>query len=542
MSHISYWMECAGAEPGRCHISFQQLPIIDTIRFVRNGQTFREDIIYIGTAREVAGILSDSGPGKPSGVTFLCSGYEDGLKDLASSCRSNLIYSDKDPFLLHDLADELVHRYRNWSNRFSQLSEPGHSIQDIVDYAAEITGFSIFLLNTANRVVFSKIKPALSDPALESMAVNGMMSTETAKLLIDPVSQSRILLKDLSPGYFCWVYKVMKQGTPISNMIFAAPEEARKFDGYTVMELTRQAIHRLMNSSDSLPYWAGEQFKILLQEIVEGKITDEYEINHRFSMISCGSGIFCSFILIEPAGSESLADISLPVLTELEELFPDSNTAIYDGSIVLLLSRPNRAFQPRPVFDTAAFTKLLQRYNAFASISNATSRRTLLRTHYIMTKRILALGRKLYPDSRERVYYFEDFAEYFMIDLSITSFNSLFGHDDIVLLMHPDAVKLVKYDKEHNSNLLEFVYHYCLNNCNMVQTAKSAYMHRNTAASRLAKVHELIRADLENGEIQQRMIFSYKVHRYYSRCSDMDLAERLEASGGVKNRGRQTHK
>lgn len=528
LSHISYWMECAGADPGLCHISFQQLPLIDSIRFARNAAEFREDTIYIGTAGELVDILSAQKAEKPAGVTFLCSGYHSGLTELASSCRSNLICSEKDPFLLHDLAEELVQQYRTWTVHFHERSSPGHSIQDIVDYAAEITGFSIYLLNTANRVVFSNINPAITDSALQSMNESGMMSAKAAEHLIDPVSQSRILLKELSPDCFCWVYKIMKQGTAISNMIFAAPSEARKFDGYTVMELTRQAIHRLMNAADSLPYWAGEQFKTLLQEIVEGKITDEYEINHRFSMISCGSGIFCSFIIIEFSNADAMAEFSLPVLTELEELFPDSNTAIYEGSIVLLLSRPNRAFQPRPVFDTNAFTKLLQKYNAFASISNATSRRPLLRTHYIMTKRILALGRKLYPDSRERIYYFEDFAEYFMIDLSITSFSNLFGHDDIVLLMHPDAVKLVKYDRESNSNLLEFVYHYCLNNCNIVQTAKSAFMHRNTAASRLAKVHELIRADLENGEIQQRMIFSYKVHRYYSRCSDMDLAERLE--------------
>lgn len=526
MSHISYWVECVKAVPEQCCISFQQLPFIDSIRFVRNADCFSADTIYIGTAEELSALLSSSE--KPSGITFLCSGCDSRLKEQASACSSNLICSDKDPFLLHDLAEEMVRKYRNWKIRFQELSEPGHSIQDIVNYGADITGFSIFLLNTANRVVFSNVNPAVPITVIDPFFENDMLSSETARQLIDPVAQSRVALKELGNGCICWVYKVMKEGTAISNMIFAAPEKDRKFDAYTVMELTRQAIHRLMNTSDGLPYWAGEEFKRLLKEIVEGKITDEFEINQRFSMISCGSGIFCSFIIIEFTNMEDLTDRPLQVLTELEELFPDSNTAIYDGSIVLLLSRPNRAFQPRPVFDTCAFTGLLQRYGAYASISNATSRRSLLRTHYIMTKRILALGRKLYPDSRDRVYYFEDFAEYFMIDLSISSFNNLFGHDDIVLLMHPDAVKLVKYDAEYHSNLLEFVYHYCLSNCNIVQTAKSAFMHRNTAASRLAKVHELIRADLENGEIQQRMIFSYKVHRYYSRCSDMDLTKRLE--------------
>lgn len=525
MSHISYWMERAEAVPGRCHIAFQQLPFIESIRFARNAETLSETIVYIGSADELLKRLSGSiQPGK---FTFFSSGFDENLLELAARRQVNVICTDKDPFLLHDLLEDLTGQYRDWASRFHEVSGPGHSIQDIVELAAQITGFTVFLLNTADRVIFSSPNPSIEDPVIESIAKSGVLSPAIKEQLIDPLPLSRAILRELSPGWICWVYKVMKEGTAISNMIFAAEESSRRFDAYTVMELTKQAIHRLMKTSGSFPYWAGEAFKVLLQEIVECEITDEREINQRFSMISCGSGIFCSFIIIEFARPDAPAKPASQMLTELEELFPDSNTAVYEGNIVLLLSRPNRAFQPRPVFDTEAFTGLLTRHGAYASISNATSRRSLLRTHYIMTKRILSLGRKLYPASGDRIFYFEDFAEYFMIDLSITSFKNLFGHDDIVLLMHPDAVKLVKYDKENNMNLMEFVYHYCLCNCNIVQTAKSAFMHRNTAAGRLAKVHELIRADLGNGEIQQRMIFSYKVYRYYNRCSDRGLEERL---------------
>lgn len=347
-------------------------------------------------------------------------------------------------------------------------------------------------------------------------------------ILISPGAPSRIIFNELNPGYITWVYKVTKQGAAISYMIFAARESDRSFDTYTLMKLTRQSIHKLMEKNNGPTYWAGEPFKSILKDIVENKLLNNYEINRRCSMISCSSGIFCTFVIIAFQDPDTLNRFTTRILTELEELFPDNNAAIYDDCIVLLLPRTTRIFQPRPIFDTNGFSTLLQQYDAYASISNATSRRTLMRTQYIMTKKILSLGRKLFPDPHERIYYYEDFAEYFMIELSISSFRNLFGHDDIVLLIHPDAMKLVKYDKEHDTNLLEFVCHYCLCNCNINQTAKSAYMHRNTASGRLAKVHELISADLENGEVQQRMIFSYKVYLYYSRCSDMSLEKRME--------------
>ena len=146
----------------------------------------------------------------------------------------------------------------------------------------------------------------------------------------------------------------------------------------------------------------------------------------------------------------------------------------------------------------------------------------------MITRQALSLARKLFPERKDRIYYFEDLAQYLMIELAVSSFRELFGHDDIVLLIHPDAIRLIEYDQKHHSDLMKFVYHYCLCSCNIVQTARSAFMHRNTAASRLARVHKLITADLADGQVQQRMIFSYKVYHYYQKCSCMSLEERME--------------
>ena len=104
------------------------------------------------------------------------------------------------------------------------------------------------------------------------------------------------------------------------------------------------------------------------------------------------------------------------------------------------------------------------------------------------------------------------------------------GHDDIIYLTHPDVVKLYRYDLAHKSNLLDVLYYYCLNNCSVSQAARAAYMHRNTFSARLAKLQELSKADLTNGEIQQRMVFSCKILRYYDRYAKINLGKRLAAS------------
>lgn len=93
-----------------------------------------------------------------------------------------------------------------------------------------------------------------------------------------------------------------------------------------------------------------------------------------------------------------------------------------------------------------------------------------------------------------------------------------------------DAIALARYDQKNNTNLLDVLYYYCLNNENIVKTAHAAYMHRNTVTAKIARIREIIRADLGNGQIRQRMIFSYKILRYYEKYVGIDIEERLHDS------------
>ena len=164
------------------------------------------------------------------------------------------------------------------------------------------------------------------------------------------------------------------------------------------------------------------------------------------------------------------------------------------------------------------------------TIVEDTSRRSMLRTNYLLTKSVLQMGRSLRPTNTQRIFFFEDYAEYVAIDLCINSFSALLGHDDIIYLTHPDAVKLYRYDMLHKTNLIDVLYYYCLNNGSVSQAAKAAYMHRNTFSARLAKLQELTKADLTSGEIQQRMVFSCKILRYYDRYAKINLGKRLSIS------------
>ncbi|MDY2625547.1 MAG: helix-turn-helix domain-containing protein, partial [Coriobacteriales bacterium] len=98
---------------------------------------------------------------------------------------------------------------------------------------------------------------------------------------------------------------------------------------------------------------------------------------------------------------------------------------------------------------------------------------------------------------------------------------------DMVYLTQPDVIQLFRYDSKYNDNLLDVLYYYCLNDLNIVKTAKAIFMHRNTVAAKLKKIDQLIFEDYTNGEVQQRIIISYKILRYMNLYIQIDLSKHI---------------
>lgn len=529
MSQFSHWL-CAMQEHIIADVtSVPSLPQIQTIRFVRCFDGPDATALWIGEGSDILSLLDRRED--LAGLAFFAAGDAAGLAGRAQERKVDLAVACLDLLELYDRLSAILRRRQAWAVRLLEAAGRQHNIQDIVDTAAELACGSLFLLNAGRKVVHFSGHTCLDSPPAQEILELGLLTASTMQSLTDdgPAGPaSSLFCHAMGSRGKCWVQHVRKRGELISYMVLFTPFFWRDADACMLLGAVRDTIS-WVTASQADGYWAGSDFRTVLMELLTGKLTGEEEICRRFSLISRIPQQFCSFIIVEPGSPDGFSDTPSALLARLEAIFPESNAALYDGGIVLLLSRPDRDFQPAPVFDRAHLQDLLIRYDSYAAISNATSRRSMLRTNYLLTKSVLQLGRVLRPSTRDRIFFFEEYAEYVSIDLCLNSFNALMGHDDIIYLTHPEAVKLYRYDVAHNTNLLDVLYYYCLNNCSVSQAARAAYMHRNTFSARLAKLQELIKADLANGEIQQRMVFSYKILRYYDHYAKIDLNKRLNA-------------
>lgn len=533
MSECLSWLGSMGRHITGQTQDFPTPESIHALRFVRSWSAASPGALWIGESGEIRSLLESGQSLKDK--AFCCAGGDEALVELAQSRQACLIATDLELFPLFDKISDALHRRQERAYQLLEAAGMRHNIQDVINTGARLAKGALFLLNADLQVLYNGGSACLDSPYAREMLELGCLSMRSLNALCPEGwagrSPGAVLRRPVGGQQCCCVQRVFKGQRLVSYLLLFAPTSDEMLDAPGLLGLIQENINRAASAGDR-SCWAGADFKSLLADLLSGRLCDEVEIGRRFSLLPCVPQRFCTFVVIEPAAPRGMPAAPAAMLAQLEDIFPQSSSAFYDNAVVMLLSSPDRTAQPTPVFDQERFQALLFQYDSFAAISNATSRRAMLRTNYILTKSVLHLGCTLRRSSKQRIFLFEDYAEYVMIDLCINSFSALMGHDDIIYLTHPAAVKLYRHDLRYGTNLMEALYYYCLNNLNISQSAKAAYMHRNTFSSRLAKALELVGpdADLSNGEIQQRMIFSYKILRYYDKYAKINLQKRLSLS------------
>lgn len=534
MSQLANWLEPLQQRILAQAIRTAALPEIQAVRFVCRWE-WDPAVLWVGQGSELLTLLKARN--NLSGMTFFAAGDAGGLLSLARERGVNLIVTDLALTELHEVLSAVLRRYQGWSLQLLKALGQRQGIRGVVDATAKLTGGALFLLNGEGRVTCFGGSACLDSAPAQELLWRGQLSSGTL-LNAAKDGPDGLYCRPLDGGGKCWVQRVREDNGSVSYLVLFTSAHWHKPDVLELLRLVRGSLEQV-SAVEKGSCQVNTDLKQFLSDLLSGKLTEEEEIDRRLSALPRPAQRFCTFIVVEPVCLGALPTLPAPLLSQLEAIFPGSNAAFYGGSAVLLVSRSDRDFQPIPAFDRERFQELLARYDLYAGVSNATSRRLMLRTTYLLTKSVLQLGQALRFDKKARIFFFEDYAEYIAIDLCINSFISLMGHDDIIYLSHPGMVKLYRYDAANKTNLLDVLYFYCLSNCSVSQAAKAVYMHRNTFSARLAKIQELFQEDLSNGEIQQRIIFSYKVLRYYDHYAKVNLRQRLGIDGEQPKEGKE---
>lgn len=175
------------------------------------------------------------------------------------------------------------------------------------------------------------------------------------------------------------------------------------------------------------------------------------------------------------------------------------------------------------VQDYEAVDCLLKEWGLDLMVSNATKDYSRMYMLYQLTRQTHKLSMAIQDDKISRIRFFEKYTMYTVMDLCAQRYSQLYGNMDIIYLAHPIVIHLMRYDQKHGTNLREVLFQYLVNDRDLKCTAQTLYMHRNTVMNKLNMIRSICSVDFEDGEMNQRLLFSCQLVNYYEQVLKQNL-------------------
>lgn len=147
--------------------------------------------------------------------------------------------------------------------------------------------------------------------------------------------------------------------------------------------------------------------------------------------------------------------------------------------------------------------RICTRYSCICCISYSFAGLNHLSSMYRQAK--MALDRVKIMDFK--VHYFSEYA--FLILL-----EHLEDRNFVSVCLHPALKVLREYDQENETQFFETFKVYLQCERNLVETAKSLHVHRNTVVYRLGRILPMLDVDLNVGSEREYLLLSYRIKNY----------------------------
>lgn len=126
---------------------------------------------------------------------------------------------------------------------------------------------------------------------------------------------------------------------------------------------------------------------------------------------------------------------------------------------------------------------------------------------------IYALDLSLCMKIDNTINYFEDYIEYYLFNMSMSTTNDLYKIN-LLTLVHPYIKKLIKFDDQNKTELFKTLKTYLENNRNANDTSIKLNIHRSTFFYRYNKIQDLLHISLGNNNNLFKLELSFKILDY----------------------------
>lgn len=266
-----------------------------------------------------------------------------------------------------------------------------------------------------------------------------------------------------------------------------------------VVELLAPIVYKI---GDSYYLQSSNLLKMILH-MLRGAILDRQVLQYNLSIIQWNISDEYQIFKVELDPQNIDNGIACYTQELSKKIFPDSIIVDLQDAFILVLHRTGHKNLDEIL--STKFQALMTSLKCKAGISMHFNDFSLIEVEYRLAGVALEKGKLL--TGNKVLFHYEDYFTAHMIELCALSI-------DIISLCHPEAVQLYQYDKKHNSDFLDSLYMYIIEERRLASAAKRLYIHRNTLVYRLTRIQELFNIDIEDSRFRIHLIWSYQVLRH----------------------------
>lgn len=253
-----------------------------------------------------------------------------------------------------------------------------------------------------------------------------------------------------------------------------------------LMELAIASSTEFKGSTEVVTYY--------LEQLLKGFPVNDKIISYHLNERGWSSqDSFRVYTMAYPNGkehNESQADFCLYRIKRIHE---DVITFSYENSIITITRKlqknENEKYEKK-------LLELLSKLGLHCGCSNFFSNFSDLKYYYIQSKAALYEGEK--AESKNILWSFDDYYFSHIVNLmdNSTSLKSM---------CHAKILRLYNHDNINETDFVQCLKIYLYTGCNITQTGKELFMHRNTLSYRLEKIADIIEMDVRQLNEKYRM-------------------------------------
>lgn len=497
------------------HVGLSSPKLDEGIRLMdENGTTLYPNTLYLGDPVQLMAFL-EANELPSEGLSVVTVAGERLPEDLPENL--TVIETQLSLVALYNLLQDGLRQFAEWNKRLHQIVYTNGGLQKMLDIAAEQLDATILLLNPGYKHMAGVYNPQVKDASADELQKNGYQLFETIQRIRaeQPIRQSQdktwseFISSD--SGNYTMVHMIRYENSLVARLcvILNGPLPNPYYANLTA--LLADYITEYMFSNQGANYSSNAVLGSLVADLIECRLTEPVELEQRIKQIQLAVHRYYHVSVIQLDGQPNQDSIPWNyIITQLERIFPYSNITTYRSEILLLIRKTQRG--SRLCVNRDKLMPLLEHYNGHIGIGNASEFLTSLPPVYCQVKDALRFGRVMNPE--ERIYFYEDYSVFGIIEMAGESCRPHLRSRNLVHLCNNEFIALLLYDRKSDTNFVEVMHTYLINERNATETAKEMYLHRNTMIYKIHKIEEIMGVTMDDPVLRERLLFSYKVMQY----------------------------